>query len=100
VGSRPHWPPLAPLIAWVKLRGMQGLRRRATSQQKWVRDRIRELGTRRSTPVDAAEEVARAIQRSIAKRGTRPRWYMRQSLPGIHAALDAAMKKLIPKGLT
>ncbi|MGH7297621.1 MAG: hypothetical protein ACRELB_21970, partial [Polyangiaceae bacterium] len=24
-GSRPHMPPLAPLVAWVKLRGAQGL---------------------------------------------------------------------------
>src|ERR1700723_2746681 len=24
-GSRPHTPPLEPLIAWVKLRGMQGI---------------------------------------------------------------------------
>lgn len=29
-GSRPHWPPLAPLIDWVKLRGMQGLNARGT----------------------------------------------------------------------
>ncbi len=25
VGSRPHTPPLAPIIAWVRLRGIQGL---------------------------------------------------------------------------
>src|SRR5678809_1100539 len=24
-GSRPHWPPLEPIIRWVRLRGMQGL---------------------------------------------------------------------------
>jgi len=29
-GSRPHTPPLAPLVAWVKLRGMQGINARGT----------------------------------------------------------------------
>lgn len=93
-GSRPHWMPLEPLIRWVKLRGMQGLKtekqiRRlkgkttaghARSIAQQIRDRMSADGSD-TIPVDAPEQIARAIQVAIAKGGTKPHWYMRGALP-------------------
>lgn len=110
-GSRPHTPPLAPLVAWVKLRGMQGLGRgrkinSAADRSSRVADiriaaALRNKGEVRgrrvvSTPVDAPEQIARAIQAVIAKRGTKPHWYMRRSVEPteafLHQTIDAALE--------
>lgn len=100
-GSRPHWPPLAPLVRWVKLRGMQGLTGRGRLRRKFgnlpgtttarhaqaVAGQIKaaESGgaVARSTPV----AIARAIQRAISRKGTKPHWYMRRALPYCRAQL-------------
>lgn len=109
-GSRPHTPPLEPLIRWVKLRGMQGLRSasalrktRGASHARTVASQLRQLQSRtfsdRSgtgsvySPVDAAETVARAIQAVIAKRGTKPHAFMLKSLPELQMMLDSNVRK-------
>lgn len=110
-GSRPHWPPLAPLIAWVKLRGMQGL----TSPKRQARlpgtttklhagtvagaIKAHSVATGYAdwsggaTSVDAPEAVARAIQAAIAKHGTKPHWYMRGSIFAVELILDVEIRK-------
>lgn len=83
-GTRPHWPPLAPLVRWVIRKGLvkggpsRAAQRRAefigplTSRQAAARERAQE---RVSEHVEEAEEVARAIQMKIAREGTAPRRY-------------------------
>lgn len=101
-GSRPHWPPLAPLIAWVRLRGMQGLtkgggvirsprgiqKRIQLSPARQVAQQIAALRKNGATPIDAPEQIARQIQRAIGIKGTKPHWFMRASLPMVRDRLD------------
>lgn len=110
-GSRPHWPPLAPLVKWVKLRGMQGL----TTPKRQARlpgtttklhagtvagaIKAHSVATGYSdwsggaTSVSAPEAVARAIQAAIAKHGTKPHWYMRGAIPAVEAILDREIRQ-------
>lgn len=96
VGSRPHMPPLEPILAWVKLRASQGISGggRGPTTRMWakhVRMQMRGYEVRASrqnnsgryTPVDAPEKLAKSIQMAIAKGGTAPQWYMRKSLPEV-----------------
>jgi hypothetical protein len=104
-GSRPHWVPLEALVRWVKLRGMQstihGPHQGSTSFEHANRIGRQLQSARRdfawlATPVDAALEIARAIQHAIAKRGTRPHHYALRSLPGIRALLRAHVNASLP----
>lgn len=107
-GSRPHWPPLAPLIAWVKLRGMQGQEHAGSGKNSARRQRgtttaehsheialvLNVLAMQRggSNDVDDPVAIARAIQHAIAMRGTKPHWYMRKALPEIRKFLDVEIR--------
>lgn len=93
-GSRPHMPPIAPLVEWVRLRGTQGLDvgAGATGHPGRVAASIASHGNGTSTPVDAAVRVAWAIALGIKKRGTKPTWFMRRSLPEVEALLDGYIK--------
>lgn len=99
-GSRPHTPPLEPLVAWVKLRGMQGLlsdrqmKRLPGTTTKDAAMSVAEMlrahevrGPANYSPTDAAVQVARAIQRAIKKRGTKPHHFIEQALPNLKATL-------------
>lgn len=111
-GSRPHFPPLAPLIKWVKLRGTQGLARAKSLQRmpgnttaahaRSVASQIASMGSHggarsegSSTPVDAPERVARAIQRAIGARGTKPHWYARKNLPAIFRMTQSEVRQAL-----
>jgi hypothetical protein len=107
-GSRPHWPPLAPLIAWVKLRGMQGLTGRkgkgpskrlpgttTRGHAQSIAGQLRGMESGGSLDVNAPERVARAIQAGIAKKGTKPHWYMRNAVPEVRKILHQNMEKAI-----
>lgn len=98
LGSMPHMVPLAALIEWVKRRGMQGLegrvRRADRSQVRGVRGALKSLEQDGATPVDAPEQIARAIQASIAKHGTKPQHYVEKSLPSIDALVQAHLDLL------
>jgi hypothetical protein len=109
VGSRPHTPPIEPLIAWVKLRGMQGLQPQGrlrqlagtttTSHARAVASQLRKMERGGSLDVDAAEQVARAIQHAISEHGTKPTWFARRALPGIRDALDRFVRQELAKPL-
>ena len=95
-GSRPHWVPIDPLIAWVKLRGMQGLNRSgrgATTSihAKSIKSELKSMqqGSRgaKFNSVDDAEEVARRIQYAIAHVGTKPQHYVLRAIPTIEGFL-------------
>jgi hypothetical protein len=105
-GSRPHTPPLAPLVAWVKLRGMQGLTGRrgsgpskrlpGTTTRGHAQSIAGQLGAMEqggSLDINAPERIARAIQMAIRKRGTKPHWYMRSAIPEVRKILGANMER-------
>jgi hypothetical protein len=101
-GSRPHTPPLAPLVAWVKLRGAQGLLSTrqvgrlpgpsTAAHARSVASALRDMENGGALDVNAPIRIARAIQRAIRERGTKPHWYARGSLPEIRRVLGAAIK--------
>jgi hypothetical protein len=72
VGSRPHWAPIAPLLKWVNLR-FKGLSLRSR------------------------KNLAYAIQATIAEKGTRPHWYMRDSQRQILRILDREIRRALPE---
>lgn len=95
VGSRPHRPPFGPILAWVRLRGMQGLSSRGGGAGRFVAGAIRARGTAESTPVDAAEQIAWAIVAKISKEGTKPTLYMARTVDPLVLALDKHVKDLL-----
>lgn len=100
-GSRPHMPPIAPLVAWVRLRGTQGLDvgAGAIGHPGSVARAIASHGNGTSTPVDAAVRVAWAIALAIKKRGTKPTWFMKRSVPEVEALLDGFIKGFLDEPL-
>lgn len=117
LGSRPHWMPLEPLIAWVKLRGAQGIlsdkqlsynaRHQSTTADhaKRVASQLAELrrgGFGASGPetnfssVDAPVQVAKAIQLAIALKGTKPHWFMRDAVPEVMSFIDEELREAVP----
>ncbi len=110
VGSAPHTPNFEKLLAWVKLRGMQGLSRpgslkrmghttltQATKIQAMLAAETKRGPGGMFSPVDSAVSVARAISKGIEKEGTKPHFFVRSSLPEIGETLlkklEAAIKK-------
>jgi hypothetical protein len=95
--------PLDKLIEWVKLRGMQGLTSRGRLKTSYglkasigsttgkhaasVAAALRRLERGGSLSTGAPEQVARAIQARIAKVGTKPHWYVKDTLPEIERVL-------------
>ena len=105
VGSRPHTPPLGPLVAWVKLRGAQGLLsphggtlRGAAHSARSVAGALAAMERSGALDVGAPMAIARAIQRQIAARGTRPHWFVRSALPAVRAAVAAAIREALHRG--
>lgn len=79
LGSRPHMPPLQPLIDWVKRHG-KGL--------GLGRTRVRDARGR----FTASPEVvafARGLQQKIAREGTKPTYFVRKSLPKLARSFAA-----------
>lgn len=98
LGSRPHMPPLAPLIDWVRRHGVGfGLgptRRRApkTVTRKLYGAALA-AHTRASAQQKAIVQIARAIQMKIAREGTKPRYFVRNAMPRLTAALRSVLSK-------
>lgn len=117
LGSRPHIPPLDPIIRWVKLRGLQGITKKGnvvrnatpgTPQREGSGVAARTVGNAIARQLDgraksmiawrnranmgavdpATLAVAKAIQMSIAKSGTKPFRFMMQGVPVAMSALD------------
>lgn len=68
-GTRPHWPPLAPILAWVRRNARTVITPTGTRST-----RIRPGAAARTVKAPDAEllTIARAIQAKIAKEGTPP----------------------------
>lgn len=111
-GSMPHTPDFERLLAWVRLRGLQGLTPRGRlrnrfpkhwgfttpSQARSVATMFKAFevrgkrGVGRHSPINAPEAIARAISAKIEKTGTKPFWYVRDSLPEIMEILGLQLK--------
>lgn len=115
-GSRPHWMPLEPLVRWVKLRGFQGLASEqslsrlpgtttaghARSIAAGIRERSDESGYSDwgdgATDMDAPTAIARAIQAKIARVGTKPTWFMLNSIPVARGFLREEVRAALGRG--
>lgn len=65
VGSRPHTPPLGPLIAWVTLRGIQGLTKSGGLRKFKAPAPTAQASNTRA----AARSVAMALQARVGRQG-------------------------------
>jgi hypothetical protein len=82
----------------VKKRGAQGLKKRpgrgttTEAQARGISGMLQAMESGGALDTDAPEQVARAIQRGIARSGTKPHWFMRSAMPEIEAYLDVQIK--------
>ena len=107
VGARPHWIPIEPLLRWVKLRAAQGLlsprqvgRLAGPTTQAHaisVAGQLHAMEKGEALAVDAPMRIARAIQAKLAKVGSRPHWYARESLPEIMTILDHEIRRALAR---
>ncbi len=108
IGSPPHTPNFERLVAWVKLRGMQDMRGgprklgptgalKIASVRKMFGSHVIAGAGGKFSPVDAPEQIARAISKGIEKHGTKPHWYVRESLPEIQVILGEEIRKGLSK---
>lgn len=74
LGSRPHTPPLAPLIAWVQLRGMQGI----TAKGGVIRNQTRGVATVKNVRLEAAKSIATMLHERLGGNQAAAAW--RESL--------------------
>lgn len=114
-GSKPHMPPIEAIIAWVKLRGMQGLgattvAKRASSGrylggtvQDWRKSPAKRIaaqlkGMERggALSVDAPTRLAWQIARGIAKKDTKAQPFMAKAVPFAAAQLDRFVTEALP----
>lgn len=109
LGSRPHTPPLEPLIRWVKLRGMQGLSKSggvskakrlgpgSTTREHAVSVASQLAAMRKggANAIDDPEKIAKAIQAAIAKKGTMPSHFAAKSLPEAMSVLDDLVQQAL-----
>lgn len=106
-GTRPFWPPLAPLVAWVMRKGIGALQgpapgggRGGNRTQRLERYIAR---ARWSNEIeDNARRVARLIQKKIARDGIKPRHYFAKAWaraqPMIREEIDRELARLARKG--
>lgn len=101
VGSRPHWVPLTPLVRWVRRHwssfnlpkrrpGGANMTPARTARAQAGRDR---RIARRAAYDANIVQIARRIQLAIARRGTRPRYYMRRNLPRLGEILKTLVRE-------
>lgn len=103
VGSRPHWVPLRPLVGWVRRHVMAAAReagiktpgRVGTYKGRTARAfaAYNRRSRARNAFVDEILKMARLIQRAIARRGTKPRYFMRKNLPRLGQILLTLLRE-------
>lgn len=106
VGSRPHWVPLTPLVRWVRRHGAAfNLAKRrpsvgTTPARSAAAQKRRDRAVMRRAKYDRGViATARAIQLAIAKRGTKPKWYMKRNLPRLRQVLMTLMRESKARGV-
>lgn len=108
VGSRPHWVPLTPLVRWVRRhwssfnlpkRRPGGASTTPAASAAAQRHRDRRIARRAAYDANVVT-IARKIQKAIAKRGTRPRYFMRKNLPRLNEVLKTLMRESKARALS
>jgi phage gpG-like protein len=66
-GTKPHWAPIKPLLEWVEKKGIVGTYSVKTRKRTGGKKKI----------ADENMSMARAVQRSIAKKGTKAKPFLR-----------------------
>lgn len=84
-GTKPHWPPLQPLVEWVRIKRLAG------SYSVKTRQRLGSKALQQQQNI----AVARAVQVKIARRGTKARPFF---FPAIEAKKDEVLR-LIERGV-
>lgn len=102
IGSRPHTPDFEAILAWVKLRGMQALSPRRPGEGRTTARQAARVGAllkaevrNQASPIEAPENVARNIVKGIQAHGTRPHWFVRESLTDIRLILDRLVRQAV-----
>lgn len=111
VGSRPHEPDFEAVLAWVRLRGLQGTTPNGRLRRHFYKGFASDHGTttaRQARAVahqlvqkekqgksfhDATIEIAQAICAAIKANGTAPHWYVRASMPEIGRYLKRVLRR-------
>lgn len=98
-GSRPHWPPLDPILAWVK-RNVR-LVPQATDEGPSLKPQFKprqRAGTKRVADPEALR-IANAIRATIAKKGTEPVNFkeraIRQVEPRMQTIIDENVRRAL-----
>ncbi|MFA7254311.1 MAG: hypothetical protein WC107_07240 [Patescibacteria group bacterium] len=102
LGSKPHWPPLAPLILWVK-RKLGGAGSSMRTEAKISAASLRSGGFKGVRAKDMMEGMiegtARRIQFAIARRGTRAHLMFQKGFdergPTVVAMFERAIEKFV-----
>ena len=97
-GSRPHIPPLEPLVRWVKLRGLQGgakeLRGSSSHRQaRTISGQLNQMAKNGANSISDPVKIARSIQHAIAKYGSQPHWWLKAAVPFAFETLDKEIKR-------
>jgi hypothetical protein len=85
-GTRPFWPPLAPLLEWAK---------RVLTKDAGRFPKARKTGQRESGYSPEVVALARYTQRKIAKYGMTPRHIMENMIPKIIENIRQEMQRIV-----
>ena len=116
VGTRPHMPPVEPIVEWVKRkfspnRRKRGKRRKGVTARKKGRGEAPSeanrlvgamvrgaLKTKKPELTDRqARAIAWRIAMTIKKKGTKPRWYMRKTVGELKPLILPEIRKAMLK---
>ena len=94
-GARPHWAPLAPLYWWAYRKFRVSLKFEHASLRMAPHRRGSRFLAKFSTYREReAMNIARAVQRSIAKRGQHPRHVFARATDDMKLSMARALKRL------
>lgn len=102
VGSRPHMPPLAPLVKWVRLRGIQGLTIKGNVRHQNIGSPKALSEQRFNTNVKSAG-VALLLKRQLKTSSALSKWRVNAGLGAVDPATIAvaqAIQHMIAKNGT
>lgn len=119
VGTRPHMPPIEPLVEWAKRKFSPNRRKRQTGKKgagrkkgfgerlsKWAKKKLsppqkKGAGSPRIKKPELTDRQARSIAwrvaMSIKKKGTKPRFYMRDTVHGLKPLVLPEIRKAMVK---
>jgi hypothetical protein len=93
-GSRPHLPPLAPIVKWVRLRGLQGITKKGTVRQN-LRLPSNKMGAQEIGTRYARTQIGHLIQKAVggSKRAS-AKWRANAELGAVDPATIAVAEAI------